>query len=121
MPSSIVSIGLGLLAVISTAVATDPACQAPKPKADPRAAPGVEYKVLSNDLARPRGLVLDSEGNLLVVEASSKGVRRVVLTDADNLDVCVESSSQLINDSSVRIPRLLEKPCALCRRCLTGG
>lgn len=102
MHSSIFSIGLGLLAVLSTAGATDPACQAPKPKADPRAAPGVEYKVLANDLQKPRGVILDSEGNLLIVEASSKGVRRVVLNDADGLDVCVDSSSQLINDSSVR-------------------
>lgn len=90
------------LALVSIASAT-PVCPGLVPASDPKAAPGVEYKVLVNKLARPRGIIQDTEGNLLVVESSGKGITRIVLDNGDKLDVCVESSAQLISESTVRL------------------
>ncbi|KAG6008382.1 hypothetical protein E4U21_004587 [Claviceps maximensis] len=75
-----------------------------KPKSNPQVAPGVQFKVLANDLNRPRGIVSDSEGNLLVVEAGvagGNGIRRIVLNGGEGLDTCITSSSQLVADSSL--------------------
>lgn len=91
---------VALAAVAQTAVAAT-ACPGPAPASNPQTADGVAFKVLQNGLARPRGVVMDSAGNLLVVEAKGKGVTRVVLDDADGLDVCVSSSAQLIDDGTV--------------------
>ncbi len=78
-------------------------CDDKKPTSSPVTAPGVAYKVLLNDLARPRGVVTDAQGNLLVVEQGGKGVRRVVLDDGAGVDVCVKESAQLIDESTVSI------------------
>lgn len=100
------AIGVALLAAASQPVAAalgrrEPACPGPAPSSNPKTASGVGYKVLLNDLSRPRGVTVDSEGNLLLVEGRSKGVTRVVLNDAEGLDVCVDSSDLLIDESSV--------------------
>ncbi|GJN66878.1 hypothetical protein PLICBS_000900 [Purpureocillium lilacinum] len=76
-------------------------CDDKKPTSSPVTAPGVAYKVLLNDLARPRGVVTDAQGNLLVVEQGGKGVRRVVLDDGAGVDVCVKESAQLIDESTL--------------------
>lgn len=91
-----------LAAVAQTAAAT--ACPGPAPASSPQAADGVAFKVLQNGLARPRGVVMDSAGNLLVVEAKGKGVTRMVLDNADGLDICISSSAQLIDDGTVSSP-----------------
>ncbi len=96
------SLIVAIAAVAQTTAAAAAACPGPAPASNPQAANGVAFKVLQNGLARPRGIVMDSEGNLLVVEAGAKGVKRVVLDDADGLDVCVSSSAQLIDDGKVR-------------------
>ncbi|KAM3449440.1 hypothetical protein MY3296_006905 [Beauveria thailandica] len=93
------SLVVAIAAVAQTAAAT--ACPGPAPASNPQTADGVAFKVLQNGLAKPRGIVMDSEGNLLLVEAKGKGVTRVVLDDAEGLDVCVSSSAQLIDDSTL--------------------
>lgn len=75
-------------------------CNNLKPKSNPQAAPGVRFKVLANDLNRPRGIVTDSKGNLLVVE-SGNGIRRIVLNAGAGIDTCVSSSTQLVAESSL--------------------
>ncbi|KAG5973313.1 hypothetical protein E4U55_000592, partial [Claviceps digitariae] len=71
------------------------------PKANPRVASGVQFKVLANDLKRPRGIVSDSKGNLLVVEAGGSGIRRIVLNHGRGLNnTCVMSSTQLVSEST---------------------
>lgn len=99
------SLLLAAAAVAQTAAAS--ACPGPAPASNPQTADGVAFKVLMNGLSKPRGVVMDSEGNLLVVEAKGKGVTRVVLDGADDLDICVSSSSQLIDNGKVGsfIPR----------------
>ena len=54
-----------------------------------------------NGLNSPRGLVFDSQNNLLVVEAGGAGVRYVKLTDNGGTDVCVASSKQIIPERGV--------------------
>ncbi|KAG6019800.1 hypothetical protein E4U41_003074 [Claviceps citrina] len=87
------------LCAAGMAVATN--CTGLKPKWNPQAAPGVQFRVLANDLKKPRGIVADSEGNLLVVEAGGMGIRRIVLKSGRGLDVCVVSSSQLVAETSL--------------------
>lgn len=77
------------------------------PKASIATAEGVEYKLLRTGLQRPRHLVVDTEGNLLITEAGAKGVRRVVLDDGKDLGVCIDSDDALISDANVRFPILL--------------
>jgi len=72
------------------------------PKASIATADGVEFKLLRTGLQRPRHLVVDTEGNLLIAEAGSKGVRRVVLDDGKDLDVCIDSDDALISNANVR-------------------
>ncbi|KAJ6781166.1 hypothetical protein PWT90_08259 [Aphanocladium album] len=93
------SLIVALAAVAQTAAAS--ACPGPAPASSPQTADGVSFKVLKNGLAKPRGVVMDSEGNLLVVEAKGKGVTRIVLDGADGLDICASSSSQLIDDGKL--------------------
>ena len=71
------------------------------PEANISTADGVEYKLLRTGLQRPRHLVVDIKGNILITEAG-KGVRRVVLDDGENLDVCIDSDGALISDTNVR-------------------
>ncbi|XWX00822.1 hypothetical protein V2A60_008844 [Cordyceps javanica] len=89
------------VAVVAQTAAAASACPGPAPASNPQTADGVAFKVLQNGLARPRGVIMDAQGNLLVVEAKGKGVTRVVLDDADGLDVCVSSSAQLIGDGTL--------------------
>lgn len=72
------------------------------PTASIATADGVEQKLLRTGLQRPRHLVVDTEGNLLIAESGNKGVRRVVLDDGKDLDVCIDSDDALISDADVR-------------------
>jgi glucose/arabinose dehydrogenase len=76
-------------------------CATVSPKYAPVVAAGYNAKVLMNGLKTPRGMLFDSQGNLLIVEQGGAGVRLVKLTDGDGTNVCVASSKQLIADSSV--------------------
>lgn len=91
-----------LLAVGATLIGVNAAKCDLTTNANISTADGVEYKLLLNGLQRPRHLVVDTEGNLLIAEAGSKGVRRVVLDDGKNLDVCIESDEALITNDNVR-------------------
>ncbi|CVL08746.1 related to L-sorbosone dehydrogenase [Fusarium mangiferae] len=71
------------------------------PTASIATADGVEFKLLRTGLQRPRHLVFDTEGNLLIAEAGSKGVRRVVLDDGKDLDVCIDSDDALISNANL--------------------
>lgn len=92
---------LGAALALYTGVAIAAHCEGLKPKSSPQVAPGLQFKVLANNLQRPRGIVFDPEGNLLVVEGAGKGIRRIVLDDGEGLDTCVVSSKQLVAESSV--------------------
>jgi glucose/arabinose dehydrogenase len=75
-------------------------CASIAPKIAPVVAAGYTAKVLINGLKTPRGMLFDSQGNLLIVEQGGAGVRLVKLADGGT-SVCVATSKQLIADSSV--------------------
>lgn len=86
-------------------------CHDLKPKSNPQVAPGVQFKVLANDLKGPRGIVADSKGNLLVVEGAGHGIRRIVLNHGAGLETCVTSSTQLVAEKSVCVSCYDAFPC----------
>ncbi|KAH0597432.1 hypothetical protein MHUMG1_04810 [Metarhizium humberi] len=88
------------LAALYTGLTLAAQCQSIQPKSDPQTAPGVTFKVLANDLSKPRGVIADPKGNLLVVEAGAKGVRRIELDNGKGLDTCVTKSSSLVDDKT---------------------
>ncbi|KAL6914666.1 hypothetical protein FSST1_012426 [Fusarium sambucinum] len=73
------------------------------PKFNISTSDGVEFKLLRTGLQRPRHLVVDTEGNLLIAEGGNKGVRRVVLDDGKDLDVCIDSDKAVIAETSVSL------------------
>ncbi|TQS31811.1 hypothetical protein Golomagni_07898, partial [Golovinomyces magnicellulatus] len=102
MAPSLLNLSLGLLAASQHVfAATTFQCPGPAPPSKPVTAPGVQYKVLLNGLSRPRGIIVDPKGNLLLVEAKDKGLKRVVLNDATGMDVCVDSSDTIIPDTTL--------------------
>lgn len=84
----------------ATALAADMVCPGQKPSSNPQTADGVAFKVLANGLKRPRGVIQDSEGNILMSEG--KGLRRIELDGADGMDLCVKSSTHFVEDATVR-------------------
>ncbi|KIL88324.1 hypothetical protein FAVG1_08403 [Fusarium avenaceum] len=90
-----------LLAVGASLVGLASAQCSLTPKASIATAEGVEYKLLRTGLQRPRHLVVDTEGNLLITEAGAKGVRRVVLDGGKDLSVCIDSDDALISGANL--------------------
>ncbi|KAI1469032.1 soluble quino protein glucose dehydrogenase [Daldinia caldariorum] len=76
-------------------------CTALTPFAPLKVSDGYTAQVVLNGLKGPRDIVLDTAGNILVSEQRGAGIRRVVLTESDDGNVCVASSAQLIPDSSL--------------------
>ena len=70
---------------------------APK-NAAPSVAPGFRVSVVANNLRRPRSIQFDSEGTLLIVEAS-QGVRRITLT-GDGSCVRQDGATQNLTDNT---------------------
>ena len=75
------------------------------PTIDPAQAPtfasGYSGRVVVNGLKQPRGIIFDNQGNILTSERGGYGVRYITLTDNGGTDVCVKTSKQLIQDSSL--------------------
>ncbi|KAF2019529.1 soluble quino protein glucose dehydrogenase [Aaosphaeria arxii CBS 175.79] len=76
-------------------------CATINPAYAPTWGSGFSGRVVMNGLKTPRGLVFDSENNLLVVESGGAGVRYIKLTDNGGNDVCVASSKQLIDEKGL--------------------
>ncbi|KAH7328192.1 NHL repeat-containing protein [Stachybotrys elegans] len=74
------------------------ACEERQPAADIQAAPGVGFKLLKNDLRRPRQVIVDSQDNLLVLAQGAGEVWRFVLDDQEGLDVCIDSLSVILSN-----------------------
>ncbi|KAI1497949.1 soluble quino protein glucose/sorbosone dehydrogenase [Biscogniauxia marginata] len=83
------------------AVAVAQNCARLEPAAQLNVASGYTASVILNDLNMPRGIVFDTAGNLLVAEQGGSGIRRVVLTEDEDRNPCVASSSQLIADRTL--------------------
>ncbi|KAI0008375.1 soluble quino protein glucose dehydrogenase [Xylariaceae sp. FL0662B] len=91
---------LGVLGLVISAVVAQN-CSGIDPSAPLNISSDYTAQVILNGLNLPRGIVFDTAGNVLVVEQGGDGVRRVVLSESDDGNVCVESSSQLIPDRTL--------------------
>ena len=69
----------------------------------PSTAPGYEARLVATGLRKPRGIIFDRAGNLLVVE-SGRGVTALTLKDYGGACVGVESRESLVDDPDVRLP-----------------
>ncbi|KAF2640048.1 soluble quino protein glucose dehydrogenase [Massarina eburnea CBS 473.64] len=87
---------LAVAAFIATSLAQS--CATINPAFAPTWGTGFSGRVVMNGLKAPRGLVVDSLNNLLVVESGGAGVRWVQLKDNGGTDVCVGTSKQLISE-----------------------
>ncbi|KAL2067748.1 hypothetical protein VTL71DRAFT_15844 [Oculimacula yallundae] len=67
----------------------------------PVTAPGVETRVVMNGLHRPRQMVFDTAGNLLVSQRDGGGIVFIKLTDKGGINVCLESNKTLIADDTL--------------------
>ncbi|OAQ98299.1 hypothetical protein LLEC1_04855 [Akanthomyces lecanii] len=83
----------------AAAAAADMACPGPAPNSSPRTANGVSWKLLTNQISQPRQLVQDTLGNILMAEG--KGLRRLELDNAEGMDLCVKTSTQLVVDETL--------------------
>ena len=73
----------------------------------PVVAKGYSARIVVNGLTKPRGLLFDSKGNLLVVE-QGKGITALTLHDAGGNCLSVSKRGAVVTDSSVCIRLRLE-------------
>lgn len=94
---------VGLIALLLTLVSHVTAqCVAATGRFTPKMAAGYRAKAIFTGLRSPRGIVVDSQGNLLVAETGGNGIRRLVMTESGTAgEVCVKSSSMLITGAVV--------------------
>lgn len=72
-----------------------------KPKyATPLTADGWQAQLVATGLSSPRGIILDSSGNLLVVQAGS-GIVHLAFDDGGSTCLDVSKKTSLINSTSV--------------------
>jgi hypothetical protein len=69
----------------------------------PRVAPGWQAQLIANGFKKPRTLRVDTEGNLLVLDAGI-GVKRLKLTDNGGTCVAIAENKLLINMTGVSAP-----------------
>jgi glucose/arabinose dehydrogenase len=93
------------LAALAVVLATQVAAQCPgvTGRYQPKMGLGYNSSVFATGLKTPRGIVVDTAGNVLVVEQNGGSVRRIVVKDQGNI-ACVDTSKVLISDGSVSIP-----------------
>jgi hypothetical protein len=68
--------------------------------AAPSVASGYQAKLVANNLKKPRSIIFDSEGNLLVVE-SGKGITSLSFKEGENGCVSASGTKEIIGDASV--------------------
>jgi hypothetical protein len=68
----------------------------------PAVAPGWQAQLVSAGLTKPRSILFDSTGALLLVE-SGKGISRITFTDNGGTCLQVTKSSLLVANPSVRL------------------
>lgn len=101
------TLGAALL-LPSLAFAQSSSCGlAPSSGIRPSIASGYTYQVVATGLARPRGILIDSEGNLLVVERGKGAVTAHTLEEEDGC-VSIATSTNVTDGFDVRF---LCSPC----------
>ena len=69
----------------------------------PVAADGWEYRLVAQNLTRPRGILFDSDGALLVVDRGA-GIKRYEIEDNGGTCVSVGEATTLTDDENVSCP-----------------
>jgi glucose/arabinose dehydrogenase len=87
-----------LVAVVVPQVAAQ--CSGVTGRYTPKMGTGYKSSVLATGLRTPRGIAMDSAGQLLVVEQNGGGVKLLKLKEQGET-VCVESSKQLVANGAV--------------------
>jgi glucose/arabinose dehydrogenase len=93
------------LAAIASAQSTTQTCSttvSPK-NAAPSVASGWDVKVVATGLTKPRGIIFDNSGHLLVVQRG-KGIASLSLTDDGGSCVRAGDPVDVIEDSTVGVP-----------------
>ncbi|KAH8897906.1 soluble quino protein glucose dehydrogenase [Thozetella sp. PMI_491] len=88
--------GALLLALLPHAAAQ---CSGVTGKSNQKMGSGYTSSILATGLGTPRGIAMDTEGNLLVAEQQGGRVRRLSLTD-EGSNVCVSANKVLINEGT---------------------
>lgn len=92
---------LAIFALLSPPVASQTSCSSLAPKnPNPSVAPGYKAQVIANGFTRPRSIIFDKSGNLLVLEGGV-GVTALKLKDDGGLCLSVQSKSVVIANTSL--------------------
>ena len=73
----------------------------------PVVAGGWSYRLVANGFKRPRGILFDQEGGLLVVD-SQVGITRLALTDGGGTCLSVSKQTAVVSSSDVRLTSLYQ-------------
>lgn len=112
-----------LLLLAASASAQSVTCDLRPQYAAPVMADGWESRLIATGLNRPRSIVFDSEGSLLVVEQRG-GIKHMRLADGNGSCLSVESQTDLVNDTTVSLLALYllilievaqSRPCSISR------
>ncbi|KAL2186367.1 soluble quino protein glucose dehydrogenase [Thermothelomyces heterothallicus CBS 203.75] len=98
-PHSTLLAGVIVLAALLVTDVSAQSCPGVTGRFQPKMGSGYRYSVLATGLRNPRHIAVDAAGNLLVAEAGSQAVRRLVLQDQGDI-VCVQSNTQIISGST---------------------
>lgn len=78
----------------------------------PTVAAGWQGQLVVTGLKKPRSILVDASGALLVLE-SGKGLTRITFTDNGGTCLTVAQSKLIINDATVSAPNCSRDPCRL--------
>lgn len=102
--SNVALVGSVLLSAATTAHAQS-SCESNTlevPYPAPKAADGWEYRLVAQNLTRPRGILFDSDGALLVVDRGA-GILRFEVEDNGGTCVSVGEATTLTDDEDVSV------------------
>lgn len=68
----------------------------------PVAADGWSYRLVAQNFTKPRGILFDSDGGLIVVD-SGVGIKHLALTDDGGTCVSVDKQTTLLESEDVRL------------------
>jgi len=80
--------------------------------AAPSVAPGYEARLVANGLYKPRGIIFDTNGNLLVVQQGG-GIAGLRLSDGGGACLSVAANATVVKNANVSRTHLLPERCRL--------
>lgn len=89
-----------LLLLASSASAQSVTCTLRPEYAAPVMADGWQSRLIATGLSRPRSIIFDTEGALLVVEQGG-GIKHLKLADGNGTCLSVQSQTDLVNNTAV--------------------